>query len=112
MCCIPVVAKLFFWQSLLQSSVSHDLSEIILMHWFAAQKIFCIILNVENSYALKFFWYNFLWWIEASNEEHLFEIKIFCNIINASNFFNTFNASLLNINNTFFKKIEHFWTVA
>ncbi len=51
--------------SLLQSSVSHDPSEIILICWFAAQETFLII-NVENSCA----------------EQHLFEIEIFCYIIN------------------------------
>ncbi len=34
---------------LLQSSVSHDLSEIILICWFDAQEIIIIIIiNVEN----------------------------------------------------------------
>ncbi len=33
---IPVMAKLNFQQSLLQSSVSRDPSEIILIYWFAA----------------------------------------------------------------------------
>ncbi len=32
----------------LQSSVSHDLSEIILTCWFTAQDTFLIIINVEN----------------------------------------------------------------
>ncbi len=35
-----------------------------------------------------------LWWIESSNEQHLFEIEIFCNIINV--FTVTFDASWLN----------------
>ncbi len=33
---------------LLQSSVSHDLSEIILICWFKSQEIIIIIINVEN----------------------------------------------------------------
>ncbi len=37
--------------SLLQSSVSHDPSEIIIICWFAAQETFLIIINVENSCA-------------------------------------------------------------
>ncbi len=37
--------------SLLQSSVSHDLSEIILICWFAAQETFSIIIKVEHSCA-------------------------------------------------------------
>ncbi len=43
--------KLNFQQPLLQSSVSHDPSEIILIYWFAAQGTFLIIINVENSAA-------------------------------------------------------------
>ncbi len=35
-------------QTLLQSSVSHDPSEIVLIFWFAAQETF-IIISVENS---------------------------------------------------------------
>ncbi len=38
----------FFNQSILQSSVSHDPSEIILICWFGAQETFFII-NVENA---------------------------------------------------------------
>ncbi len=37
-----------FSASLLQSSVSHDLSEIILIYWFAAQET-VININSENS---------------------------------------------------------------
>ncbi len=40
-----------FSLSLLQSSVSNDSSEIILICWFAAQERFIIIINVENSAA-------------------------------------------------------------
>jgi len=43
--------KAEFSASLLQSSVSHDPSENILMCWFAAQETFPIIFNVENSCA-------------------------------------------------------------
>jgi len=42
-----------FSASLLQSSVSHDPSEIILIYRFGAQETFLIIINVENS---CFFW--------------------------------------------------------
>ncbi len=38
--------------TLLQFSVSHDLSEIILICWFAAQDTFLNINNVENNYKL------------------------------------------------------------
>ncbi len=36
-----------FSASFLQSLVSRDPSEIIIIHWFAAQKTFMIIINVE-----------------------------------------------------------------
>ncbi len=32
-----------------QSSVSHDLSEITLICWFAAKETFLIIINVKNT---------------------------------------------------------------
>ncbi len=38
-------------QSFQQTSVSHDPSKIIITCWFAAQDIFIIIINVENSCA-------------------------------------------------------------
>ncbi len=86
---IPLI-KAVFSASLLQSSVSHDPSEIILIYWFPAQETFLIIINVENSCAGKYFCENhetlsfrILWWTESSKEQHLFEIEIFCNIINA-----------------------------
>ncbi len=40
--------------SLLQSSVLHDPSEIILLRRFAAEETFLIIIHVENSCALNF----------------------------------------------------------
>jgi len=40
--------------SLLQSSVSHDPSEITLIWWFDAQETFMIIISVENRYLLFF----------------------------------------------------------
>ncbi len=43
--------KAEFSASLLQSSVSHDPSEIILICWYAVQETFLIIINIENSYA-------------------------------------------------------------
>ncbi len=45
---IPVMAMLNFQQPLLQSSVSHDPSEIILISWFGAKESFIIIINVEK----------------------------------------------------------------
>ncbi len=41
---IPVMTKLNFHQSLIQSSVSHDPSEI----WFGGQETFLIIINGGN----------------------------------------------------------------
>ncbi len=41
------MTKLNFQQQLLQSLVSHDPSEIILICWFAAQETI-IVINVEN----------------------------------------------------------------
>ncbi len=46
--------------SLLQSSTSHDSSEIILIRWFAAQETCTIIISVENSCAA--YYYTILWW--------------------------------------------------
>ncbi len=48
------VVKAEFSASFLQSSVSHDPSEIILICWFAAQETFLIIINVENSCAAEY----------------------------------------------------------
>ncbi len=47
--------KAEFSASLLQSSVSHDPSEIILICWFTAQETFLIINNFENSCAASYF---------------------------------------------------------
>ncbi len=46
-----MIEKLNFQQPLLQSSVLHNPSEIILICWFGAQETFLSIINVENSYA-------------------------------------------------------------
>ncbi len=50
--------KAEFSAPLLQSSVSHDLSEIILICWFAVQETFSIIINVENRCAASYFYVN------------------------------------------------------
>ncbi len=53
----PADGKAAFSASLLQSSVTHDLLEIIQTCWLSAQETFIIIIiNVENSYWLIFFW--------------------------------------------------------
>ncbi len=94
-------------------------SEIILICWFTAQETFLIIINIENSCAARYFcgnWYILLFrihrWIESSKEQHLFEIEIFCSIINVFTVtFDQFNAFFLN------KHIQilpspNLWTVA
>ncbi len=48
---IPVI-KAEFSASLLQSSVPHDPSEIILIYWFAAQEKFLIIVSVIKTVVL------------------------------------------------------------
>jgi len=47
-CNLFLWCKAEFSASLLQSSVSHDPSEIILICWFAARETFLIIIDVEN----------------------------------------------------------------
>ncbi len=37
-------------------------------------------LNISIWYILNFLW--ILWWIESLKEQHLFEIEIYCNILN------------------------------
>ncbi len=61
-----------FSASLLQSSVSHDPSEIC---WFASQETFLII-NVENifvEYVIHFF-LKILWEAERLQEQHLLKM--------------------------------------
>jgi len=48
LCEYITVIKVEFSSSLLQSSVSHDPSQITLIWWFDAQKNINIIINVEN----------------------------------------------------------------
>ncbi len=87
-------------------------SEIIIICWFAAQQTFLIIINVENSCAAQYFcgnWYILFFkihrWIETSEKQHLFEIEIYCNIINVfTGTFDQFNASLMNKSVNLLKK--------
>ncbi len=101
--------NLFLWfkaefsASLLQSSVSHDPSEIILIYWFASQETFIIIISVNNSYAVSNFHRNFdNFFLESiiyrkSIRAAFIWNRIFCNIINLSTVtFDQVNASLLN----------------
>ncbi len=86
--------------SLLQSSVSHNPSEIIIIGCFDAQETFLIIFNVFKavvSFCLFVCFFRILW-IECSKEQHVFEIEIFCEIINVvADTIDQFNVSLLNI---------------
>ncbi len=50
---ISVNAKLNFQQPILQSSVSHDPPEIILICWFGAQETYLILINIENVYVIN-----------------------------------------------------------
>ncbi len=70
--------NLFLWRkaefsaSLLQSSVSHDPLDIILICWFTAQETIIYVLlmlktvqiNIFVEIMIHFFW--FLWWTESS----------------------------------------------
>ncbi len=81
-----ILIKAEFSASLLQSSVSHDPSEIIIIYWF----------NAENSCAAQRFCGNrdsfFL-----DTDEYNVQKNIFCNIINVFTVtFDQFNVSLLN----------------
>ncbi len=55
---IPEMAKVNFLYPLLQSSVSHDPSEIILICLFDVQQTFIIIINVKNSSADYYLYWN------------------------------------------------------
>ncbi len=71
--------KAEFSASLLQSSVSHDPSEIILIYWFAAQETFLLLLSIFKT--VESFLFRILWLIERPKAQHLSEIKCFCNIV-------------------------------
>ncbi len=57
---IPAI-KAEFSASLLQSSVSHDPSEITLICWFDAQETFMIIIHGENNNKKKSLRQTFEW---------------------------------------------------
>ncbi len=65
-----------FYLLFVQSSVSHDPSEIIIICWFGAQVTYLIIINAENRI------HRIHWWIKGLKEQDLFELEIFSNIIN------------------------------
>ncbi len=68
----------------------------------------------------KYNFFRLLWWIESSEEQHLSEIEIFCNIINVFIItFDQFKASLLNKSINFYnffpkqlKKKKLYWLQA
>ncbi len=84
--------NLFLWRkaefsaSLLQSSVSHDHSQIILICCFAMFR------NIDYQGCLIFLKHFFcenwefqdFWWIESLKEQHLFNMEIFCNNLTAT----------------------------
>ncbi len=99
--------KAEFLASLLQSSVSHDPSEIILICWFAPQETFIIIIiNVENNCAASylcgnrdtFFLQDFL------KNSIYFKYKSF--VTNIFTVTLLFNASLLNKSNNFYDWLQ------
>jgi len=92
--------KAEFSASLLQSSLSHDPSETILICWFAAQETFLII-SFQNSSTYSYFYgYHdaFIFFDEqrAKKKQHLFERELFRSIANIFTVtFDHFNVSLL-----------------
>ncbi len=86
------VIKAEFSASLLQSSVSHDPSEIILTCWFAAEETFLIIISVEIRCAASHFYktvahFQMLLFLENSYN-HWFQLslsRIVCSSIPPSN---------------------------
>ncbi len=97
---------LFQWWQLLNFSVSHDLSEIFYICWFAAQETF-LLLMLETVVLLNILWK--LWSIFFGNYllnkklEHVFEICFLYNLTVFTVTFDPFNASLLNKNINFLK---------
>ncbi len=77
----------YIWIFSSQSSVSRDPSEIILICWFGAQETFLIIIKWWKQLCCLYFcgncdhFFRILWWIN-----NLFEIKVFCWIINVFTF--------------------------
>ncbi len=97
------VGKIFF-SSLLQSSVSHDLSEIILTWWFAAQEAFLIIIiiiNAENGCCMLYIFVEALFFYLMNGmfkSIYLTQcLTLYKDILNWSkDNFDQFNVSLLN----------------
>ncbi len=63
--------------------------------YYQCWKQLCCTIFLWKSWCILFF--RIHRWIESSKEQHLFEIEIFCNIINVFTVtFDQFNASLIN----------------
>ncbi len=83
---IFIYSYVYFQQPLLQSSVSHDPSEIILIGWFDAQEhfgpctfaaIYFSFFNPEMKYRKRSLFFNGSnWWIKQANSFLLFKIPI------------------------------------
>ncbi len=85
--------KAVFSASSLQSSVSHDPSEIILICWFAAQETLLSMLKKTNWDSLN---------------RNLYEVEMYSmNVFTVT--FDQFNASLLNKSINFFPKEKSYW---
>ncbi len=86
--------KAEFSASLLQShdvQKSFKYSDLLLKIHLLLLLLLCIMKTAEEIF------FRFLWWIESSEEQHLSEIEIICNIINVFIIiFDQFKASLLN----------------
>ncbi len=80
---LNIYSNVFLWckaefsASLLQSSLSHDPSEITLIRWFSAQETFLIIINVENSYAALIFFLWKLWYYIHYRSTNIF-VEWYC----------------------------------
>ncbi len=78
--------KATFSASLLQSSVSHGSSEIILICWFA-QETFLYYYQYLKQLSTFFLWWRFFGWTERSKDQLVSEIKSFCSIIHYTIYF-------------------------
>ncbi len=90
--------KAEFSASLLQShdvQKSFKYSDLLLKIHLLLLLLLLLLLCIMKTAEEIFF--RFLWWIESSEEQHLSEIEIICNIINVFIIiFDQFKASLLN----------------
>ncbi len=85
---------------ILQSLVSRDPSEIILICWFGAQETCCIFISVKNSWSIQLSNWNHIFFFFSSGifEEYKVAKKVKKKIVNVIFFtvtFNQFSASFL-----------------